>query len=146
MDDSLWESDRIQIDKDIDRTFNEHKYFGVDCKGRETLRDLLYVLTLKYQHILGYVQGMNFLVAGFLYHSWPEVALVLATSLIENYQLCDVYWGNLEGLHDHNLVVDKIISEQKSRLYQHFIKCGVKCEMFTTSWILDLFAHLIPLD
>ena len=109
MPENLQESDWIQIDKDIDWTFNEHKYFGIDCKGRETLWDLLYIITLKYQHILGYVQGMNFVAAGFLYHSRPEVALVLTTSLIENYELSEVYRGNLEGLHDHILTADKII-------------------------------------
>jgi hypothetical protein len=89
---------------------------------------------------------MNFVVASFLYHSGPEVTLVLATSLIEDYEMCDVYKDNLDGLHYHNSVIDKMMSVRKEKLYGHIMINGVLTEMFTTSWVLDLFSHVIPLD
>ena len=60
----------VQIEKDLDRTYNEHKYFGENGKGKQQLQELLQILTMKYSWI-GYVQGMNYLCAAVLYHSQP---------------------------------------------------------------------------
>jgi len=34
---------------------------------------------------------MNFVVATFLYHACPEISLVLFASLMEDYELCNIY-------------------------------------------------------
>jgi hypothetical protein len=45
---------------------------------------------------IGYVQGMNFIVGFFLYHSEEYISFWLFTSLIEEYDLRQVYLtGNL---------------------------------------------------
>ncbi len=44
---------------------------------------------------LGYVQGMNFIVGFFLYHCEEHVAFWLFVSLIEEYELREIY---LEGI------------------------------------------------
>lgn len=48
--------------------------------------NVLEVVALKYTDI-GYVQGMNYLVAALLYHSSPSVTLGLMTHLLEDVQL-----------------------------------------------------------
>ena len=130
----------------MDRTFPKHFHFGKGQRGRDDLEIVLKVVALKYKGILGYVQGMNFLVATLLYHSSPPVALTLITALLEQYELCNVFKDNLEGLHEHNEIVSKLIESQLGVLHAHFTVVGVSTEMFTTSWILDLFSHIIPLS
>lgn len=58
---------KIQIDKDLKRTFAKSKTFGENTEGQMQLRNVLEVLALKYTGI-GYVQGMNYVVASILYH------------------------------------------------------------------------------
>lgn len=81
-----FESQQVQIEKDIDRTLNNHEYFGDGKQGQEYLREILKILALKYTDI-GYVQGMNFLVVALLYHCSPEITLFLITVLIEDFEL-----------------------------------------------------------
>ena len=59
---------------------------------------MLEILVVKYAG-LGYVQGMNFICATLLFHAEPEIALVMATYLYEDCELCDVYNEDLVGLH-----------------------------------------------
>jgi hypothetical protein len=61
------ETNKLQILKDLNRTFINTKAFGTDTEGRKQLMDVLEVVSLKYTAI-GYVQGMNYVVAGILYH------------------------------------------------------------------------------
>lgn len=81
-----FELQQNQIEKDIDRTLNDHKYFGNGKEGQEILRQILKILALKYTDI-GYVQGMNFLVVSLLYHCSAEITLFLITILFEDYEL-----------------------------------------------------------
>jgi hypothetical protein len=45
----------------------------------------------KYDNKIGYVQGMNFIVGSFLLHCSEEIAFWLFVSLIEDYQMRDIY-------------------------------------------------------
>lgn len=80
------DQNKSQIIKDLNRTFTKSKEFGEGTEGRIQLMNVLEVLSLKYMGI-GYVQGMNFIVAGILYHASPQVTLGLMSHLLEDYQL-----------------------------------------------------------
>jgi len=54
-----------QIELDLNRTFPDENYFSNKSKGKEALRRVLLAFS-KYDHVLGYVQGMNFIVAALL--------------------------------------------------------------------------------
>lgn len=140
-----FESQQIQIEKDIDRTLNNHDYFGDGKQGQEYLREILKILALKYTDI-GYVQGMNFLVVAFLYHCSPEITLFLITVLIEDYELWDVYRVDVSGLHQRNGEMKNLIAKKLPALNDHFTEIGIDSQMFTTEWVLDLFSHIIPLN
>jgi hypothetical protein len=45
----------------------------------------------KYDRSIGYFQGMNFIGAALLNHSSEEVAFWLFVSLIEDYEMRDIY-------------------------------------------------------
>jgi len=56
----------------------------------------------KYDRSIGYVQGMNFIAASLLYHSSEEVAFWLFVSLIEDYEMRDIYQTGTPGVYKHN--------------------------------------------
>ena len=45
----------------------------------------------KYDNTIGYVQGMNFIVGSLLLHCTEEITSWLFVSLIEDYQMRDIY-------------------------------------------------------
>lgn len=106
--------------------------------------NVLEVVALKYTGI-GYVQGMNFVVAAFLYHCSPAVTLGLMSYLLEDLQLCDVYAENLVGVHYHNQRLIKLLEKHLPNLDKHLKEHDVNLEIFSTQWIIDLFSHIIPL-
>ena len=53
------------IHKDLDRTFPQMKYFFKDAPGFNQLERVLTSISIYYKK-LGYVQGMNFIVATIL--------------------------------------------------------------------------------
>lgn len=140
-----FEMQLAQIEKDIDRTMNNHPYFGDGKEGQDHLRCVLKILALKYTDI-GYVQGMNFLVVSILYHCSPEITLFLITVLIEDYELWDIYRENVQGLHLRNGIIKDQIQEKLPELGEQFTEIGIDPQMFTTEWVLDLFSHIIPLN
>jgi hypothetical protein len=134
-----------QIEKDIDRTLNNHVYFGNGREGQDHLRTILKIIALKYTDI-GYVQGMNFIVVQLLNHCSPEITLFMCTVLIEDYELWDVYRVDVTGLHTRNAVLKTLIERNLANLNNHFVDIGLDTQMFTTEWVLDLFSHTIPLN
>jgi hypothetical protein len=56
----------------------------------------------KYDQSIGYVQGMNFIVGSFLLHCSEEIAFWLFISLIEDYEMRDIYQTRLPGLYKHS--------------------------------------------
>ena len=61
----------------------------------------------RYDQSIGYVQGMNFIVASLLYHCSEEIAFWIFVTLIEDYELRDIYETNLPGLYKHSHVIIK---------------------------------------
>jgi hypothetical protein len=139
------ETNKIQILKDLNRTFINTKAFGTDTEGRKQLMDVLEVVSLKYTAI-GYVQGMNYVVAGILYHWSPAVALGIMSYLIETLQLWDVYAENLVGVHYHNRSLTNLVEKHLPDLYKHLCEHDVNLEIFFTQWIIDLFSHIISFE
>jgi len=64
---------------------------------------------------------MNFIAAQLLYHSHPKVALVVATFLFEECELCDMYKDNLQGLAERNKIIKHIIALKCGPLYNHMV-------------------------
>lgn len=64
-------NDLKQIEKDIDRSYFNDTYFDEGKPGWIQLEEILKVLAFKYFGWIGYVQGMNFIVATLLCHASP---------------------------------------------------------------------------
>lgn len=92
----------LQIKLDINRTFPNQAIFETrEGEGQQSLSRVLLAFS-KYDNKIGYVQGMNFIVGSFLLHCSEEIAFWLFVSLIEDYQMRDIYMEGLPGLYKHS--------------------------------------------
>jgi hypothetical protein len=68
------------------------------------------------------VQGMNFIVGSFLYHCNEDIAFWMFVTLIEEFEIRDIYEPNLPGLYKHCFVIDNLIGSHIPDLHRHFVK------------------------
>lgn len=132
-----------QIMKDLARTFPKCPQFQ-EQQGQTHLKRVLLAFS-RYDSNLGYVQGMNFIVGSILYHANEEIAFWIFVSLIEEFELRDIYEPLLPGLYKHCFVIEKLIESNLPELYKHFNDHNIMAEMYATDWILCLFSNIIPL-
>lgn len=100
----------------------------------------------KYDSTVGYVQGMNFVVAALLLHCAEEIAFWLFVSIIEDYEMRDIYRPRLPGLYKHTQIINMLMFTNVRQIYQHFVINGIRVEMFATNWIFTLFASIVPIN
>lgn len=89
-DDTVTDKDRKQIDHDLPRTFPEMPFFKKESVGYHQLRNVLQAASVYFGDV-GYVQGMNFVAACFLYHLDEVYAFWMFIFLIESLDMKDVY-------------------------------------------------------
>lgn len=150
------EEDRIQILKDLPRTFPEHPFFAVAVDpgkdGGDTLqpshthsliRPLQRVLTALVVRKPGsYTQGLNF-VAGVILLAgvneedtfWCIVAVV--EELFPNF-----YADNLSGTKVENAIVKSLLKQHYPRMSHHLAELGIPPELFTTEVRTHLHAYV----
>lgn len=140
------EEDRVQILKDLPRTFPEHPFFAVDVDpgkdGGDTLqpshpdsliKPLQRVLTaLVVRKPGGYTQGLNFVAAAILLAGvneedtfWCVVAVV--EELFPNF-----YADNLSGTKIENAILNSLLNQHYPRLSRHLAELSIPLELFTT--------------
>jgi hypothetical protein len=100
----------------------------------------------KYDTSVGYVQGMNFIVGAILLHCSENVAFWLFVSLIEDFELRDIYQPRLPGMHKHSQVLQLLQMEHLGRVYKHFSTHSILVEMYASDWIFALFSNIIPIS
>lgn len=79
-----------QISKDILRTYPNCSFYKEGHEGSKSLERIL-ITFASYDPQMGYVQGMNYIAAFFLYHAEEYVAFWLIVVLFELFELRDVY-------------------------------------------------------
>lgn len=89
----------LQIRLDLTRTLSE-----LD-KNQASLQRVLQAFS-KYDNTIGYVQGMNHIVDALMQHCSEEVAFWLFVSLIEDYQMRDIYQVGIPGLYKHIALIN----------------------------------------
>ena len=88
---------------------------------------------------------MNFVVGALLLHCTEEIAFWLFVSLIEDYEMRDIYQPKLPGLFKHSQVLQLLEMEHLGRLYNHFCTHNILIEMYASDWIFALFSNIIPI-
>ncbi|KAL4486345.1 hypothetical protein ABPG72_007131 [Tetrahymena utriculariae] len=155
-----------QIKRDITRTYPHLKFFQPTTdpqsnlalsqtpkvednqnkisSGLEQLESILYSFAA-YDPQIGYVQGINFIAAHFLYHSEEYIAFWLLVNTFERFELRDIYLPNLPGLKKHSYILEKILEKTDPQLYFHLSENGIKPDMYITPWLFSQFGMMIPL-
>jgi hypothetical protein len=65
---------------------------------------------------------MNFIVGSMLYHSNEEIAFWMFVTLIEEFELRDIFEPNLPGLYKHCFVLERLIQSNLTDLHKHFVR------------------------
>ena len=136
-----------QLIKDINRTYQEIKYFQQGNKGYEDLKELL---TKFISHPIakdtGYVQGMNFIAANLLYHSQVDVAFCLFIQMMIKYDLIKNYEPGMPGVTSHWEVIDKMVFKHLRTLQTYFHEQAIPIQMYSIELICSLFGSKIPVQ
>ncbi|CAG9322285.1 unnamed protein product [Blepharisma stoltei] len=132
-----------QIELDLARTYPDEQYFSENSKGQAALRRVLYAFS-KYDHYLGYVQGMNFIVAALLWHSSEVDAFWLFIGLMEEYELRDIFLPRLPGLSKHCQIIQLLILDLLPNVHRQFAEHRISSEMYATDWLFTMFGSVVP--
>ena len=89
---------------------------------------------------------MNFIAGSLLYHCNEEAAFWLFVSLIEDYEMRDIYEPGLPGMFKHSQILQLLLLEHMPDLFKHFCKHNVSVEMYAQDWIFGLFSSIIPIN
>eukprot|EP01017_Pseudomicrothorax_dubius_P025450 TRINITY_DN2752_c0_g2_i3.p1 TRINITY_DN2752_c0_g2~~TRINITY_DN2752_c0_g2_i3.p1 ORF type:complete len:527 (-),score=93.89 TRINITY_DN2752_c0_g2_i3:668-2248(-) len=84
------EPSKVQIGKDVRRTYGHSSFFKNDLQSHEQLSRVLTAFA-KYDPLIGYVQGMNFLAGAFLFHAEEYISFWLIVLLFEIFELREIY-------------------------------------------------------
>ena len=133
------------IQRDLARTFPQHRHFSTD-ESKEELFRVLYVYS-NFDGEVGYCQGMAF-VAGMLLMYLPEhIAFSCFTWLMSppgphgGLGMRRFYSPGLAHLQDWMMTLDSMIRSLRPRLAAHFDEHCVSPVMFASDWILTVFSY-----
>ena len=149
-----------QIRQDLPRTMPERAEFGEEGAGPLTpaLERVLLALSAR-NSVVGYCQGMNFVVAALLLATRDEQsAFWLACAFAEDLVPPNFHGEGLCGAEVEWHVFDELMrthadaraptpaDAHPKTLSEHFEEVGVPLHVFATSWFITFFASSWPLD
>ena len=127
------------IIKDLDRTFPSCQLFkekyGV---GQRKLYRVLANYS-KFNKVLGYVQGMGYLVAIFLLYMDEESSFYMLHSLVKNYGFEGLYKEGFPDLKKKFYVLLNLEKKYIPKIYDIFKRDGVFISIYASQWFLCLF-------
>jgi len=135
---------RAEIEKDLHRTFPNHRAFDEGGEGREKLRDILTAYALR-NATVGYCQSLNY-IAGMLLVALQfddEAAFWMLAVLCEDL-FPDFYSHNMTGIRIEQTVFSSFVKEISPQVHAHFTELGVPLELVSTQWFLCLFVNVLP--
>ena len=75
-----------------------------------------------------------------------EEAFSLFVTLMNKYNLRDLFLHDMAGLHLHLYQFERLLEELEPALYCHLRRREVKPQLYATQWFLTLFAYRFPLQ
>ncbi|KAI0785655.1 rab-GTPase-TBC domain-containing protein, partial [Abortiporus biennis] len=132
------------ITRDLGRTFPHHAFFN-DGQGigQENLFNVLKAYSL-YDPQVGYCQGLPFVAAVLLLNMPDEEAFCLLVRLMHSYDLRGHFLPEMPKLQLR--LFDRLIEEFLPVLHVHFIRQGIKSNMYCSQWFLTMFSYRFPID
>ncbi|KAK1937339.1 TBC domain containing protein [Babesia divergens] len=138
----LGQKTTLAIRLDIRRTYPSLGFYNK--YGRVMLRRILTTYAF-FDPDVGYVQGLNFVVANLLWHCVEEQAFWAFVSLMYLYDCRCMYLPRLPGVFKRCEVLEKCLAEHIPRLSQHLSNVGVHIPMIASDWFMTLCANSIPI-
>ncbi|CAI2175177.1 4895_t:CDS:2 [Funneliformis geosporum] len=136
--------DRI-IQRDLARTFPTVEMFKEENgRGQTMLWNVLKAYSL-YDPLVGYCQGLGFLVGPLLMNMSEAQAFCVFVRLMETYDMRTMFTLNMEGLQLRLYQFSCLLSQIIPSLHSHFRLHGIHEAMFASQWFLSLFAYTYPL-
>ena len=135
------------IERDINRTLPSHALFAeVGGAGQSSLFRVL-VAYAQADTVVGYCQGMGFVVALLLTHLPEEDAFWTFHCLMTRppHNLRVLYGPGLPRVAEIEGVLTRLSTSQLPKLSAHLNSLGLRPSMYAAQWILTLFTYSMPL-
>lgn len=130
------------IEKDVDRTFPEHKYFEPAGHGENSLRRILQAFAVHNQDI-GYCQSLNF-VAGMMLILLPEEdAFWLLVTVVEKLLPPDYYTKSMVGTYVDQFVLAHILKKYLPRIHLALESHQLQLPLITVQWFMCIFVNTL---
>ncbi|ORM40853.1 TBC1 domain family member 2B [Babesia sp. Xinjiang] len=127
---------------DIRRTYPSLKFYT--RYGRLMLRRILLAYAF-FDPEVGYVQGLNFIVANLLWHCTEEQAFWAFISIMYMYDCRCMFLQGLPGVFRRCDVIEKCMEDHVPKLTEHLRNVGVHIPMIASDWLMTLCANSIPI-
>ena len=128
-----------EIQRDINRTFPQLKFFRDPAGGQQELFNVLKAISIQVPEV-GYCQGMGFIAGILLSHMSEQDAFRVFAVLITG-ELGGLYKPGLPRLNEYLQELGKMIETELPALSAHFSFLGIDLSMFASQWILSLFIY-----
>ncbi|AFZ79666.1 TBC domain containing protein [Theileria equi strain WA] len=132
----------LAIELDIRRTYPSLRFYNK--YGRSMLRRILMAYAF-FDPEVGYVQGLNFIVANLLWHSSEEQAFWALISLMYLYDLRPMFLPGLPGVFKRCEILEHVMAKHLPALHAHLRNVGVHIPMISSDWFMTLCANSIPI-
>ncbi|CAO0791047.1 unnamed protein product [Mucor circinelloides] len=134
------------IQRDLARTFPGIEMFKQEGgTGQQALERVLKAYSL-YDSLVGYCQGLAFLVGPLLLNMPEQQAFCVFVRLMETYEMRTMFTLNMEGLqlrlYQFSSLLDQILPDLSDFLKLH----EVNVPMYASQWFLTLFAYAFPME
>lgn len=133
-----------QIARDLPRTFPNHSRFRIfESPGQKALRNVLHAYAV-FNPLVGYVQGMAFLVATLLIHFTEEEAFWAFYRLMETYGMETMFFTALPGLQEKFAQLTGLMRSHLPGLLKHFEAQNIEPAFYAPQWFLTLYIYTFP--
>ncbi|KAL3872041.1 hypothetical protein ACJMK2_040008 [Sinanodonta woodiana] len=133
------------IMRDINRTFPAHNFFkDTGGLGQDSLYKISKAYSV-YDEEVGYCQGLSFLAAALLLHMPEEQAFSVLVKIMFDYELRNLFRNDFEELHLKFYQLERLLQDQLSDIYGHFMDMNLETHMYASQWFLTLFTAKFPL-
>lgn len=95
---------------------------------------------------IGYNQSFTFILSPIIL-KLPELeSFNLFYSLLEDYGIKSLFDRDMTGLQIILYKFDRLLEIYCPKLFNHFIKQGIKSNMYASQWFLTMFSYKLPID
>lgn len=141
------DENKIQIKKDIVRTYSNTKYFNSEKnkEGHDRLQRLLQ--SLCHYKKIGYVQGINFIAASFLWHCDEDIAYFIIVNLFKTLKVEHNYTSDLSGIQAKtSFFFDSYLQDNHNDIHTNLVEKEILPQMILPEWFVTLGSSIIPLQ